>query len=312
MEIAATGEATVNGYYPVYIFRRGHQEPALTLLAENTQPITDLAGGDFVLPGGGLDDVSILFSSPGTGLKVCSTENPGVAYSSSLPTPAQQIAGGDLDETVEGDELGALNTAGTQIALYSPAQNTLLQQFTFPAGAQCSGITTGQFDLSTPWQLELCGISDTSASAFQTLFFMRRGESSAYRTILLNFIEATIHGLGSGTFAPPAIPSPYDHMLKSGWDPEAMSGWGDRVIAFGSVATRTAVSDFYLYTGTCETPLSTPSRLIADRALSASSFYSMLLSPQPIQLNLRLPLLWLGFDPQDATKIAIRSTPLLP
>lgn len=107
-EIAAvSSEADENGYYPVYVFRKGWLDPSVSMLTSNIYPVADITSGNFETSIDDYDELAVIFANTDTNIEFVKPSSTQWSSQTTNSVFLNSIAAGNFDWITGVDEVAA-------------------------------------------------------------------------------------------------------------------------------------------------------------------------------------------------------------
>jgi hypothetical protein len=253
-EIAAvSSEPDAGGKYPIYIFRKGWRDPAVTLLPDNTIPWQDIAGGNFKSDGDVYDELvalpsgtsqSLIFLKPSDTAWQQTTTLGGIRLSS--------IAAGNFDgsgvDDVAGIEPASAN-ATYPVYVYHVNSTGSYDTAAATATVPWAAIGAGDFDgTASPARDELVLSSTSPTNGHYDLQYFVAGYSNAFKRNTQDVLSKPARALAGGTFQMSAALSPYERAdgFTSTDYATQLAGWGQHAAVLPASAPVSSIPLFWL------------------------------------------------------------------
>jgi hypothetical protein len=240
-ELAAVPVDPVGGYYPIYIFRRGHQNPHVTLLATNTTKITSLAGGNFKTTGDSYDEVAAVFESGNTDITyVKPTDTTWSATSTGVTSRLIDLAAGNFDgNTANGDEVAGITATAGPASIYRSGVSGSVATAGGSNANPWGAIAAGNFDGSTDARDEIALANTVAISGRYPIEYFASGYNVAFKQSNQDVNSVPMKALAGGNLIIDATLSATERAtgFTSTNYGSTMAGWGEELVALPASAT---------------------------------------------------------------------------
>jgi peptidoglycan hydrolase-like protein with peptidoglycan-binding domain len=248
-EIAAvSSEPDANGYYPIYIFRKGFMAPAVTLAATNTTPITALAAGNFKTTGDVYDEVAAVFSG-GTSIHYYKPTDSAWTAVTTNAGQLKDIAAGNFDNNASnGDEAAGITNTTPFIYFYRCGQSGIYTTAGSAGQPVWSAIGAGNFDGGSTTRDEAAVAASVPAGDVYAICCYAAGETSPFKQIRSAVVGVPVKALDGGNVSIGEGLGLYERAegFSASDYGAAMAGWGDEVLVLPSAAQTTSIPVFWL------------------------------------------------------------------
>ncbi len=233
-QLAAFTEQTVNGAYPLFIFRRGYREPTQVLLTGNTHRIRAVAVGNF-MPDDDLDEVAVIFETGPTAVQFLKPTDPSWTVTVPSSVRLKSIAGVRLGDSGAAAVAAIGETADAESVTYPiyffSADGTAIASAALDAAHAWATIGAGDFVPARPGdEVVVCGMEPTNGGFALECF--APGEHAPRRTVLMPSLAAPPRTLAAGVITGRAMNSVYERI--DGFAPEELSAklaaWGESFV----------------------------------------------------------------------------------
>ncbi|QHI68914.1 right-handed parallel beta-helix repeat-containing protein [Tichowtungia aerotolerans] len=249
-EIAAVHSSDVDGMYPIYIFQRGHKDPAVTLLTNNTEKIWELAGGNFNTAGDGYDEVAAIYSGGATSVFYRKPTDTTWSSTTTETADLRDIAAGNFDgDAGNGDEIAGINTYSSLVRFYRPGTTNYYASGYIGGTRRWSAIAGGDFDGDSGAD-EVAVSSSLEDSGLYKIYCLSQGATQADQVIDQNVLGVSAIALDGGTFPVDSALRKYERVqgFSSSNYESTMSDWGESVVVLPSAPQTHAIPAFLLNT----------------------------------------------------------------
>jgi hypothetical protein len=229
--IAVSSQVNSAGRRPVYVFRKGWRDPAVTLEESNTAMWSALTTGEFLTGGDGYQEIAAARAAGGSDVSIVFLKPTNPAWRDELTVFAPNLRGvvaGDFDgNAVNGDEVALLAefTPGVfSVRFFRRGSADPIGEIA-PGGASpaWASIASGAFDPARPSQ---SGIAvSASNSGIVTIHYL--GDAEAWGSRDIPSHSQAIRRIASGKVTFNSESDPLDSFEGAGTSPEATASWGD-------------------------------------------------------------------------------------
>jgi parallel beta-helix repeat protein len=248
-EIAAvSSEPDANGYYPIYIFRKGFMAPAVTLAATNTTPITALAAGNFKTTGDVYDEVAAVFSG-GTSIHYYKPTDSAWTAVTTNAGQLKDIAAGNFDNNASnGDEAAGITNTTPFIYFYRCGQSGIYTTAGSAGQPVWSAIGAGNFDGGSTTRDEAAVAASVPAGDVYAICCYAAGEAAPFKQIRSAVVGVPVKALDGGNVSIGEGLGLYERAegFSASDYGAAMAGWGDEVLVLPSAPQTTSIPVFWL------------------------------------------------------------------
>ncbi len=252
-EVAAVSDVSVDGKYPVYIFARGREEPLVTLMADNTNEIRTLAGGNFLNTGDSYDEVAVTYE-PGGPMQidfVKPTDSTWTATTTGLNGRPWDIAGGFFHKVLGFRDGIATITDNPingyyRISFFAVGATAPFTQVALDNTVRFTALAAAQFDSSLTVD-QVCVAGAVENGVCQIAYYSAY-QDSPYRYAEQSVISSAVTELDGGNLGFACIPGPYEKVTgisAFGYDAEVPT-WGAQTVVLPQSTTGYSIPVYWL------------------------------------------------------------------
>ncbi|MFI4911670.1 MAG: hypothetical protein ACIAQZ_08390 [Sedimentisphaeraceae bacterium JB056] len=246
-EIAATKYNS--GYYPIYIFRKGFKDPAVTLQSTNTTQWSDITAGNFKTDGDDYDEVAGIKTGSTTINYYKPTDTSWSDSTTSVAVDTFAIAGGDFDTNASGDEVAGISNTPVSgkrpVRLYKVSGSGYYSSAATNQDYTIADIAAGDLDYSSDGdEIALAGYW------YYHVSFFAPGSSDYFKTYDSSILGVRANAIDVGNLVVDTALTDYDNVenfTSTDYGSEIAS-WGEHVLFLPSAAQTTNIPVFWINT----------------------------------------------------------------
>jgi len=251
-EIAAVhSQPDSNGKYPVYIFRKGSQEPAVIIAQDNAIGILAITAGNFKTDGDEYDEIALKLQNSDRIQFMKPSDASWTRYTLNVQTNITSMAAGEFDGIKSnGDEIAAVIPSVSPVYLYKADATTHYEQ-TANCGKSWSLVAGGNFN-SDSRRDEVAVVTANAENGIYKIYYFTAQSSSTTPlkiTELENFVIPPI-SLEAGKFNVENPLSAYEKLENVTYAQliQDITSWGEHIAVLPSDKKEYSIPLFWIAT----------------------------------------------------------------
>ncbi len=235
-QVAVFTEESVNGAYPVYIFRRGYREPSQVLLSDNPHKIRAITAGNFQ-PGDELDEIAVIFEEGPTSVSFIKPTDAGWSATAANSVRLSGIAGGRFASANGAGQVAAIGAeadpqTGTY-PIYFFSSDGVAAPAIAAAGADEPWAVIGAGDFVPVREGDEVAVASASVEAgLHIVSCFAPGEAAPRRILAHPNLAILPHSLAGGKLTDVAVNSAYEKFegVSPSAFPAQFDAWGESLL----------------------------------------------------------------------------------